>query len=106
MYTFKLNSISTYQELKVQVSLLSKTFLETTYLYLEPFWWDTMGLLTFDQHHTWMVQAKLEKRSLLIAINCLAGMSIFFFGWFLKIRLLARCLPHADTRMLQVTIKE
>ncbi|KAI0886900.1 general substrate transporter [Annulohypoxylon maeteangense] len=34
-----------------------------------------------DQRAKWMVQSKLEKRSLLIAINCLAGMSIFFFGY-------------------------
>lgn len=39
-----------------------------------------MGFLTFEQTHPWMVHAKLEKRKLLIAINCLAGMSIFFFG--------------------------
>jgi hypothetical protein len=32
------------------------------------------------QHGKWMVASKLEKRALLIAINGLAGMSIFFFG--------------------------
>ncbi|OTB05350.1 hypothetical protein M426DRAFT_260847 [Hypoxylon sp. CI-4A] len=34
-----------------------------------------------DQRGTWMIHAKLEKRALLVAINCLAGMSIFFFGY-------------------------
>ncbi|KAK1624037.1 putative MFS monosaccharide transporter [Colletotrichum phormii] len=33
-----------------------------------------------DQRHRWMVTAKFEKRALLIAVNGLAGMSIFFFG--------------------------
>lgn len=33
-----------------------------------------------DQRGKWMVANRLEKRSLLIAANCLAGMSIFFFG--------------------------
>lgn len=33
-----------------------------------------------DQRHKWMVTAKFEKRALLIAVNALAGMSIFFFG--------------------------
>lgn len=39
-----------------------------------------MTLLSVDQQGSWMVASKLEKRSLLIAVNCLAGMSIFFFG--------------------------
>ncbi|KAJ0383212.1 hypothetical protein COL922a_010940 [Colletotrichum nupharicola] len=34
-----------------------------------------------DQRHKWMVTARFEKRALLIAVNCLAGMSIFFFGY-------------------------
>ena len=39
-----------------------------------------MGFLTFDQTKTWMVAAHLQQRPLLIAVNALAGMSIFFFG--------------------------
>lgn len=39
-----------------------------------------MGLLTVDQTKYWMVAAHLQKRKLLIAVNVLAGMSIFFFG--------------------------
>ncbi|KAL2841960.1 general substrate transporter [Aspergillus pseudodeflectus] len=31
--------------------------------------------------HRWNIVHKLEKRSLLIAINCIAGLSIFFFGY-------------------------
>lgn len=34
-----------------------------------------------DQLSGWRVADKLEKRSLLIAINCLAALSIFFFGY-------------------------
>ncbi|KAJ4391007.1 hypothetical protein N0V93_004620 [Gnomoniopsis smithogilvyi] len=34
-----------------------------------------------DQRSKWMIQSKLEKRALLIAVNSLAGMSIFFFGY-------------------------
>lgn len=33
-----------------------------------------------DQRHRWMIHGKLEKKALLIAINSLAGLSIFFFG--------------------------
>lgn len=33
------------------------------------------------QRGKWMVASRLEKRSLLIAVNFLAGMSIFFFGY-------------------------
>lgn len=33
-----------------------------------------------DQRHRWMVHGKLEKKALLVAINSLAGLSIFFFG--------------------------
>ncbi|GME31087.1 hypothetical protein V499_06105 [Neofusicoccum parvum] len=40
-----------------------------------------MGLFNLDQRHERMVQSKMQKRSLLVAINCLAGMSIFFFGY-------------------------
>lgn len=39
-----------------------------------------MSFLTVEQTKPWMVAAKLRKRSLLIAVNGLAGMSIFFFG--------------------------
>lgn len=35
-----------------------------------------------DQRHRWMVHGKLEKKALLVAINSLAGLSIFFFGKF------------------------
>lgn len=35
-----------------------------------------------DQRSKWMVTARFEKRALLIAVNCLAGLSIFFFGKF------------------------
>ncbi|KAK6432021.1 hypothetical protein LTR95_011809, partial [Oleoguttula sp. CCFEE 5521] len=34
-----------------------------------------------DQRSGFRVAAKLEKRSLLIAINCVAALSIFFFGY-------------------------
>ncbi|KAK1676529.1 putative MFS monosaccharide transporter [Colletotrichum godetiae] len=34
-----------------------------------------------DQRHRWMVTAKFERRALLVAVNGLAGMSIFFFGY-------------------------
>ncbi|KFZ18434.1 hypothetical protein V501_01211 [Pseudogymnoascus sp. VKM F-4519 (FW-2642)] len=40
-----------------------------------------MGFFSLDQHQGWMVQSKLEKGRLLFAANCLAGMSIFFFGY-------------------------
>ncbi|KAF5661132.1 MFS monosaccharide [Fusarium denticulatum] len=40
-----------------------------------------MGLLTVDQTKSWMVASKLQKRSLLIAVNYRAGVSIFFFGY-------------------------
>lgn len=39
-----------------------------------------MAFATVNQTKSWMVAAHLQKRSLLIAINTLAGMSIFFFG--------------------------
>ena len=41
-----------------------------------------MGFLTVDQTKSWMVAAHLQKRKLLISVNVLAGMSIFFFGTF------------------------
>jgi hypothetical protein len=41
-----------------------------------------MAFLTVDQTRSWMVAAHLQKRSLLVAVNALAGMSIFFFGMF------------------------
>lgn len=44
-----------------------------------------MGFLTFDQTKRWMVAAHLERRPLLIAVNALAGMSIFFFGMYTDI---------------------
>ncbi|KAF5865572.1 hypothetical protein ETB97_003416 [Aspergillus alliaceus] len=34
-----------------------------------------------NQIHGWNIAHKLEKRKLLIAINCVAGLSIFFFGY-------------------------
>lgn len=34
-----------------------------------------------DQLSGWRVAHKLEKRQLLIAINCVAALSIFFFGY-------------------------
>ncbi|KAF4308317.1 MFS monosaccharide transporter [Botryosphaeria dothidea] len=34
-----------------------------------------------DQRKKWMVALRLEKRALLIAVNCIAGLSIFFFGY-------------------------
>ena len=34
-----------------------------------------------DQLSGWRVADKLEKRSLLIAVNCVAALSIFFFGY-------------------------
>jgi hypothetical protein len=33
------------------------------------------------QMSRWNVVHHLEKRSLLVAINCIAGLSIFFFGY-------------------------
>jgi MFS family permease len=33
------------------------------------------------QINSWNVAHKLQKRKLLIAINCIAGLSIFFFGY-------------------------
>lgn len=42
-----------------------------------------MTFLSVDQTKSWMVAAHLERRKLLIAINGLAGMSIFFFGTYL-----------------------
>ncbi|VUC34880.1 unnamed protein product, partial [Clonostachys rosea] len=40
-----------------------------------------MAFLTVTQTKSWMVAAHLQERSLLIAVNTLAGMSIFFFGY-------------------------
>ncbi|CAK7202174.1 hypothetical protein SEUCBS139899_004894 [Sporothrix eucalyptigena] len=34
-----------------------------------------------DQRSPWLITSKLETRKLLIAVNCLAGLSIFFFGY-------------------------
>lgn len=39
-----------------------------------------MTFLSLDQRKSWMVAARLQQRPLLIAVNLLAGMSIFFFG--------------------------
>ena len=39
-----------------------------------------MGLVSSDQIRGWNVSHKLQKRKLLIAINCIAATSIFFFG--------------------------
>jgi len=36
---------------------------------------------TSHQINDWNVSHKLQKRSLLIAVNCIAGLSIFFFGY-------------------------
>ena len=33
------------------------------------------------QINTWNVAHALQKRKLLVAINCIAGLSIFFFGY-------------------------
>ena len=40
-----------------------------------------VGKPIMDQLSGWRVAGKLEKRSLLIAINCVAALSIFFFGY-------------------------
>jgi hypothetical protein len=37
--------------------------------------------IRMDKIPKWNIVHKLQKRSLLIAINCLAGLSIFFFGY-------------------------
>lgn len=37
--------------------------------------------IAMDQLSGWRVADKLEKRSLLIAVNCVAALSIFFFGY-------------------------
>jgi hypothetical protein len=34
-----------------------------------------------DKIPRWNVVHKLQKRKLLIAVNCVAGLSIFFFGY-------------------------
>ncbi|KAJ5087464.1 hypothetical protein N7456_011080 [Penicillium angulare] len=34
-----------------------------------------------DERATWKVTSQLEKRSLLLSVNCLAGLAIFFFGY-------------------------
>lgn len=39
------------------------------------------GLATMHQNSKYMVASRPQKRSLLIAVNILAGMSIFFFGY-------------------------
>lgn len=33
-----------------------------------------------DERAHWKIAARLEKKRLLIAVNCLAGLAIFFFG--------------------------
>ena len=38
-------------------------------------------MLRLHQINGWNVSHKLRKRKLLIAINCVAGLSIFFFGY-------------------------
>ncbi|KAJ6009428.1 hypothetical protein N7522_004444 [Penicillium canescens] len=38
-------------------------------------------LLTTDERATWKVTSKLQRKPLLIAVNCLAGLAIFFFGY-------------------------
>ena len=40
-----------------------------------------MGFFQLDQINGINVSRKLQKRQLLIAINCVAGLSIFFFGY-------------------------
>lgn len=40
-----------------------------------------IGKPIMDQLSGWRVADKLEKRSLLIAINSVAALSIFFFGY-------------------------
>ena len=42
-----------------------------------------MGAFGLSSHqiNDWNVSHKLQKRSLLIAVNCIAGLSIFFFGY-------------------------
>ena len=37
--------------------------------------------IVMDLINKWNVVHRLKKRSLLIAINCLAALSIFFFGY-------------------------
>ncbi|CAG8407464.1 unnamed protein product [Penicillium salamii] len=34
-----------------------------------------------DERARWKIAARLQKKSLLIAVNCLAGLAIFFFGY-------------------------
>lgn len=41
----------------------------------------TQTSLDMHQINKWNVVHRLQKRSLLIAINCLAALSIFFFGY-------------------------
>lgn len=33
-----------------------------------------------DERANWKIASRLEKKPLLIAVNCLAGLAIFFFG--------------------------
>lgn len=62
-----------------------------------------MGFLTVDQSKSWMVAAHLQKRKLLISVNVLAGMSIFFFGTFH--RPLSTSLPHSEASQSNALIK-
>nr|POE61848.1 sugar transporter stl1 [Quercus suber] len=41
----------------------------------------SLNMFAIDQRHKFLVASKLQKRSLLIAINSLAAISIFFFGY-------------------------
>ena len=55
-----------------------------------------MGFFSLDQHQGWMVHSKLTKGRLLFAANCLAGMSIFFFGKSTPNRILIESNEYQD----------
>ncbi|KAH8700717.1 hypothetical protein BGW36DRAFT_357368 [Talaromyces proteolyticus] len=46
-----------------------------------------------DQRPSWRVATKLEQRSLLLAVNCVAGLAIYFFGMPSETRFIG---PHCN----------
>lgn len=58
-----------------------------------------------DQRHRWMIHGKLEKKALLVAINSLAGLSIFFFGKLAQNLLFARGIGDGKTDAPKATTR-
>lgn len=58
-----------------------------------------------DQRHRWMIHGKLEKKALLVAINSLAGLSIFFFGKFAQNVLFVRYVGDGKTDAPKATTR-